>query len=441
MDLNWALFSAYSPDLRLFNRLEKGYEISCKDNLFRNLWFMCNVASGVTKRTGQALYEIVPVTFSFRLNESCFSEDLQNFAKFFLGVESGKGAAHVAPADSFFDKYSKEHPIYFDFELRTYQRPSPFSQQRNKFMNPRADLIRPERYPSLFAGKNVWMLKPSDLSRGRGLELFSNLEELKKFLHMYTRDGYAAQDYAQLNYSDDSKHSPWVDFEPADQRSSNSSARGRSVEAKPKKTAPRSSMSTFQSFVIQKYMERPLLYKGYKFDIRVYALLTHERELWVFHEAYVRLASYQFSLENMNYYVHLTNNAVQCNSKNYGSLLKGNILGLTEFELHVAELEKEREKTVDGYKSGFELDGQYFIGKIRDSIKDCFDATSELLNPNNRKGLFELYGFDFMIDEGYKVWLLECNSVPSLGESNPFLTGLLCRMVGKPVLTQMTCSS
>lgn len=40
--------------------------------------------------------------------------------------------------------------------------------------------------------------------------------------------------------------------------------------------------STFPSFVIQKYMERPLLYKQHKFDIRAFALVTHEMQLLVF---------------------------------------------------------------------------------------------------------------------------------------------------------------
>ena len=40
--------------------------------------------------------------------------------------------------------------------------------------------------------------------------------------------------------------------------------------------------NTFPIFVIQKYMERPMLYKGYKFDIRVYACMTHRMELFVF---------------------------------------------------------------------------------------------------------------------------------------------------------------
>lgn len=69
------------------------------------------------------------------------------------------------------------------------------------------------------------------------------------------------------------------------------------------------------------------------------------------------------------------------------------------------------------------------MDQIRASIKVCFDSTFDILNPNNRVHTFELFGFDFMLDENYKAWLLECNSGPSLSESNPFLSSLISRML------------
>lgn len=38
----------------------------------------------------------------------------------------------------------------------------------------------------MFAGKNLWVFKPSDLNRGRGVNLINSLEQLKKLIQDYT---------------------------------------------------------------------------------------------------------------------------------------------------------------------------------------------------------------------------------------------------------------
>lgn len=82
-------------------------------------------------------------------------------------------------------------------------------------------------------------------------------------------------------------------------------------------------------FVVQKYIEKPLLFDERKFDIRVWALLDQEMNLFYFKEWYIRLSSEKFVLNEdqiENQYVHLTNNAVQKYSANYGKHESGNIL-------------------------------------------------------------------------------------------------------------------
>lgn len=39
---------------------------------------------------------------------------------------------------------------------------------------------------SMNAGQNIWVLKPNDLNRGRGVHIFNNLEQLKKLILDYT---------------------------------------------------------------------------------------------------------------------------------------------------------------------------------------------------------------------------------------------------------------
>ena len=52
------------------------------------------------------------------------------------------------------------------------------------------------------------------------------------------------------------------------------------------------------------------------------------------------------------------------------------------------------------------------------------------LNASQRNFCFELFGYDFIIDEDCKVWLIEANTNPCLEESSALLRVLLPRMIG-----------
>ena len=80
-------------------------------------------------------------------------------------------------------------------------------------------------------------------------------------------------------------------------------------------------------FVVQKYIEKPLLISERKFDIRLWVLVTHEHRCYYFREGYCRLSGKKFTLEDKeNLFVHLTNNAIQKHGDTYGAFAEGNIL-------------------------------------------------------------------------------------------------------------------
>jgi hypothetical protein len=66
-------------------------------------------------------------------------------------------------------------------------------------------------------------------------------------------------------------------------------------------------------FVIQKYLEKPLLIDSRKFDIRLWVLISHDQKCYLFREGYIRMSSYQYTISKdsiQHPYIHLTNNAV-----------------------------------------------------------------------------------------------------------------------------------
>ncbi len=64
---------------------------------------------------------------------------------------------------------------------------------------------------------------------------------------------------------------------------------------------------------------------------------------------------------------------------------------------------------------------KHFMARIHDIIIDTFLSVRRNLNPNNRSGTFELFGFDFLIDEDFRVWLIEVNTNPYLGMPNTYM--------------------
>jgi D-alanine-D-alanine ligase-like ATP-grasp enzyme len=61
-------------------------------------------------------------------------------------------------------------------------------------------------------------------------------------------------------------------------------------------------------------------------------------------------------------------------------------------------------------------------------VKSCL-ATRKIIDPNKRRNCFELFGYDFIIDEDLNVWLIEVNTNPCIEESSTILKILLPRMI------------
>ena len=51
------------------------------------------------------------------------------------------------------------------------------------------------------------------------------------------------------------------------------------------------------------------------------------------------------------------------------------------------------------------------------------------INPHKRKLCFEMFGFDYFLDEDYNVFLIEVNTNPCLEESSGILGRLIPRML------------
>ena len=60
---------------------------------------------------------------------------------------------------------------------------------------------------------------------------------------------------------------------------------------------------------------------------------------------------------------------------------------------------------------------------------DCIRAFYGKIDPLHRENSFEVFGFDFMIDNNFKVWLIEVNTNPCLELSSSLLARIIPNMI------------
>lgn len=160
---------------------------------------------------------------------------------------------------------------------------------------------------------------------------------------------------------------------------------------------------TKESYVISKYIDNPLIIGGKKFDLRLYVLVTSFRPLkaYQFRLGFCRFCTVKYDssvaeLDNM--YVHLTNVSVQKHGGEYNSL-HGGKLSVHNLRLH---LESTRGKEVT----------ETLFDQISWLIIHSLKAVVPVIA--NDRHCFECYGYDIIIDNNLKPWLIEVNASPSL---------------------------
>ena len=164
--------------------------------------------------------------------------------------------------------------------------------------------------------------------------------------------------------------------------------------------------------VVVKYIYNPFLINLKKFDLRLYTLVTGYAPLkiYLYNEGLVRFASENYNIDKRNLknsFIHLTNVAVNKKYKGDGSVMKWSLTYLINY------LKKEQIDFSEIWKKIKDLVIKTFV-----SITDL--AVDQLKNDYsfvNHQNLFELYGFDVILDSRLEPYLLEMNANPMLGST------------------------
>eukprot|EP01022_Parablepharisma_sp_SALTPOND_P020267 TRINITY_DN363_c0_g1_i1.p3 TRINITY_DN363_c0_g1~~TRINITY_DN363_c0_g1_i1.p3 ORF type:complete len:332 (-),score=38.28 TRINITY_DN363_c0_g1_i1:2954-3949(-) len=279
---------------QIVNHFEFHQEITTKDLLFKNI-----MAYAELNKIN--IFDYVPLTFVVDVDSQTYSPD---FEKFVLCYEAIEGI--TAAGDKKSPDYYKQCLKLINQKLQQIG----LSKERRAVTH-----CKPKIVETHFAGRNIWILKPTGFNRGRGVSVFDSMEKLKGLIKFYSEGN-----------SDVSL--------PASVAKGEIPVQKEEKKEDPVQTILMSVKS--RTFVIQKYIERPMLIHDRKFDIRVWVLVTHEMKVYFFKEGYIRTSSATYSIDSeaiSKIDVHLTNNAVQKYCQQYGAFEDGNQLSFAQFQV------------------------------------------------------------------------------------------------------------
>ncbi|XP_039459111.1 tubulin polyglutamylase TTLL5 isoform X6 [Oreochromis aureus] len=180
-------------------------------------------------------------------------------------------------------------------------------------------------------------------------------------------------------------------------------------------------ISMTENILVSRYINNPLLIDGFKFDVRLYVLVTSYDPLlvYVYEEGLARFATVKYdrtSKSIKNTFMHLTNYSVNKKSSDYVSCDDpevedyGNKWSMSAV---LRYLKQEGKDTTSLMKQVEDL-----IVKAVLSAELQIATACKTFVPH-KTNCFELYGFDVLIDSNLKPWLLEVNLSPSLACDAP----------------------
>ena len=346
--INYSLHSI-SENTQFVNHFEFHKEITNKANTFINLFRYCEF-------NDIDLFSFYPLTIILSSNIDYLQTQIEGFKRCYEDIskllsDNGNNDNNTE------ENINENNNFYINY----------FYVNLSKKIGTRQKIKIPSTF---YSGKNLWLLKRTNLNRGREMKVLSNKDEIIKEIN---------------NIFEGKKQKP-------------------------------------NNLIIQKYLEKPLLYNGRKFDIRIWVLFLYGSidnlySVYVFKEGHLKACSDEFNIDNDNLFIHLTNYSVQKHNKNFSKSEIGNEIS---FKMFQEELNRQK------INKNFKKDIFPEIVKI---IWITAKAGKNKINIMDRKNCFEIYGYDFILDINFNPYLLEINTNPGLEESSPLIKMLVPRMI------------
>ena len=376
-----------SKKTQIINHFEFHSCLSNKSNLFYNFAKYC-------EDINIDIFQYVPFTIILDImNFSMFYSYRKNFKQVFDNIEN-----------FIFNSKSISHKI---FDRRKIPYKTLFPMKDPKFGLKQYCEINNSHYD----GKNLWIVKAPNLNRGRGVKIFNNYNDIISYIKKITEGKITESELYDIKDNETNNNSD------KQEKNVNEIINENEYENKDEPDY------IYQSskIIIQKYIEKPFLYKGRKCDIRIWVLISHKMKVYIFKEGHLKASSVNYNKDDFDSFIHITNYSLQKYNKSFAKYEKGNEISFQTFQNFINE------------NNPFNFREEIFP-KFTEIVKLTALSVKNKINMNNSNYCFEIFGYDFMMDEEKNVYLIEINTNPGLEISSDIIAELIPRMIDDALL-------
>ena len=443
INFQWKYFSdrlnfkkyRYDPNIKTTNKkfcmvnlFERNYEIGNKRNMFKNLISYCD-------QVNLNVFDFVPFTMivNYSKDIDLFLQALKEIMNFINNKKNNLKENLIT---------NRKYSDHFWFDKN-------YNLLENQYININKNFL---------SDKNYWIIKPPDLYQGKCIEISDNFDEINKTIKNMFKgvDKRLATD-PDLNSEDEESNDDNINSNNININSNiynylvnssllkanknnstsnliNNSNNSRSElnilnnstelanlkskkrEREKEKKKIYSKITCFNEVIVQKYLDNPLLYKKRKFDIRCYVLVDGNLNVFFCREGHLKGSSEFYDINTTNKFIHITNHSLQKKSAKFEQYEYGNEMSYADFKKFMLEEQIPLEKF------------NKMIEDMKILVKISFKSVGKKLLKVTPVFCFEIFGYDFILDNDFRPWILEINNNPGLGISSPVIQKLVPRM-------------
>ena len=425
--LDYSSLGTFYNNKQIVNHFEHHFAISNKANMFFNLMDYC-------EKNKLSVFKYVPFTIVYRIKDRSRYSDENKEIRRKKNLKNLK--IFIEKTDSYLKRY-EEIGNYFEnnefvvnnkinlenendediFNVKNVEESSMcysdvfqnFDKYKREFSknDKKGKLIKIGKNTMIeiplshFSYRNLWVIKAINLNRGMCIKVVNNFTEMEKIIEKF-RQG--------VNYGFTKE---------AISEEETKEQKDKDKEKDNKKKEEEENTYYCDNIIIQKYIEYPLLYKGRKFDMRIWVLLTHQMKVYIFKEGHLKTCSIEYNMNSKDSFCHITNYSFQKKNDNFSRYEIGNEVPFYEFQKYLDEKYPEKKYNIKND----------LMKKMKEIIELTMQSGKNKINSNNRNYQFEIFGYDFMLDQDFNVFLIEINTNPGLEESSPWIKIIIPRML------------